>query len=263
MIPSSPPRAPRGTGRNKESMVYSDETLEETPERATRLLTGIGGVATLRTLLASVGMDDDQIREGRDFLLSCLAAPKPAALTDTAEAKAQREAVATLDEWDEPNFARFEATLRRHHPSAGEYIFNELSASTGRAAVTGVATFLTRVSALEDGSDPERQDAQTKEDDKKAVALLAKRGFDQAERARIKHIVHVALSPTASLPEALPTLEQRRAALAALRAWYDEWAAAARTVVKKKSYLIRLGLAKRKAPKKKAKTPEDETKKPK
>jgi hypothetical protein len=40
----------------------------------------------------------------------------------------------------------------------------------------------------------------------------------------------------------------RREALAKLRAWFDEWAATARAVIKKRSYLIRLGLAARKSP---------------
>jgi len=243
-------------------MGYSIETLEETPERAIRLLTGIGAVATVRTLLASVGMDDDQLREGRDLLFLCLAAPKAIAATDTIEAKAQRDAVAAIDDWDEPNFARFEATLRRHHPSAGEYVFSNLSASTGVAAVTGVATFLSRIEALDEGSAPGRRDKAMKVDDKKAVALLAKRGFDEAERARIKALVNLALGPTASLGDALPTVEQRLAALTNLRGWYDEWAAAAKAVVKKKSYRIRLGLANRKTPERKPKTPEGEAKKP-
>ncbi|APR75031.1 Hypothetical protein A7982_00377 [Minicystis rosea] len=38
-----------------------------------------------------------------------------------------------------------------------------------------------------------------------------------------------------------------------LRAWYDEWSTTARAVVKKRVYLIRLGLATRKAPVRKQK----------
>ncbi len=34
--------------------------------------------------------------------------------------------------------------------------------------------------------------------------------------------------------------------LRALRAWYDDWAETARTVMTRRDYLIRLGLAKRK-----------------
>jgi hypothetical protein len=235
-------------------MAYSDEVLESTPERATKLLGGIGAVATIRTLLAGAGMADADIIEGRDLLLACLAAPKGAVVVDTEAAQAQRAAVAELDEWDEPNFGRFYATLRRHSPAAAEYVFNSLSASSGVAAVQGVATFLARLDALEHGTDPARH--ATKKDDKKAVDLLAKRGLDKNERARLRKLVDVALGPTEPLPKApgAPTPEERRKALTALREWYEEWAAAAKAVVKKKGYRIRLGLASRKPPVRKAKT---------
>jgi hypothetical protein len=235
-------------------MAYSSEVLEATPERATRLLSGIGAVATIRTLMFQAGMTDPVIIEGRDLLLDCIAAPRGIiAAVDTDGAKAQRASVAELDQWDEPGFGRFGATLKRHHPSAWSYVFAGLSASTGVAAVHGVATFLKRIDALEGGTDPDRHD--TKKDDKKAVELLATRGLDKAERARLRKLVDVALGPTETLPEvsAGQTPEERMKALTKLRAWYDEWAAIARAVVKKKSYRIRIGLANRKSPTPKAK----------
>jgi hypothetical protein len=220
-------------------MAYSAQILEITPDKATRLLSGIGAVATIRTLLAEAGMTDQAIIEGRDLLFACLAAPRGvSAAQDTDDARAQRAAKAELDQWDEPSFGRFGATLRRHHPGAEAYVFD--------AAVHGVATFLTRIDALEAGTDPDRSG--TKKDDKKAVELLATRGLDKAERARLRELVEVALGPTAKLPDgpANQTPEQRVQALTRLREWYDEWAATARAVVKKKSYRIRLGLANRK-----------------
>lgn len=243
-------------------MAYSDEILEAAPERATKLLTGIGAVPTIRTLLLQVGMTDDEIAEGRKLLLACLAAPlAPREVKDTEAAAAQRDAVAELDAWDEPNFARYQAALRRHHPAVAEYVFESLSASTGVAAVNGVATFLARVDTIEKHTDPKRQDAKTKQDDAKAIKLLAKRGLDAKERARLKGLVHVALGPTSALPanlEGEAAGQSRKEALAELRAWYDDWASSAKAVVKKRAYLIRLGLATRKSPtkKKKAKPPQ-------
>jgi hypothetical protein len=245
-------------------MAFSLQILEATPDRATRLLSGIGAVATIRTLLAGAGMTDQAIIEGRDFLFACLAAPRGlAAEQDTDDARAQRAAKAEIDEWDEPNFGRFGATLKRHHPGAGIYVFNDLSASTGDAAVHGVALFLTRIDALEAGTDPDR--AGSKKDDKKAVELLATRGLDKADRARLRKLVNVALGPTATLPEqpAAQTPEARLEALTRLREWYDEWAATARAVVKKKSYRIRLGLATRKTAVRKPKAKPGDPKEPK
>lgn len=243
-------------------MDYSDEILEEAPQRVTKLLTGIGAVPTIRTLLFQAGMTDADIAEGRKLLLACLAAPADAApQADTADAVAQRAAVAELDEWDEPNFARYAAALRRHHPKVGDYVFNKLSASTGVAAVQGVATFLGRLDVLEHHKDPGRQDAKTEKEDDKAIALLAKRGLDAKERARLDALVKVALGPTSPLP-VTPASKQnvgdaRKKALSELRGWFDEWSTAARAVVKKKNYLIRLGLAARKSPVRKAKPTAD------
>ena len=111
---------------------------------------------------------------------------------------------------------------------------------------------MNRIDALEKGSDPAR--VEHKKDDKKAVDLLAERGLDKKERARLADLVKLALQPTATLP-AVPEADAKRqaareAALTALKDWYEEWAAAARAVVKKRGYLIRMGLASRKVAKK-------------
>ncbi|WP_437277287.1 hypothetical protein WME90_39545 [Sorangium sp. So ce375] len=228
-------------------MEYSDTVLETTPERVTKFLMGIGAVAAIRTLMAGAGMTDDDILEGRALLLDVLAAPRqPGASADTDDARAQRAATGELDQWDEPNFARHGAALRRRFPEVNTYVFKDLAPSTGTAAVQGVATFLARLDALENGTDPGRTGL--KQSDKKAVAFLGTRGLDKAERKRLQGLVDVALGPTSPLPEQteLPESARRREALAKLRAWFDEWSTTARAVIKKRSYLIRLGLASRK-----------------
>lgn len=228
---------------------YSIQVLEEAPGRAVKFINGVGADAHIRTLLAGVGMTDDDLAEGGKLLLACLyQSPGKKVIRDTDEARAQRAAVAELDQWDEPNFTRYAAALHRHHPSACDYVFFDLAASTGAAAVAGVATFLRRLEALEKGSDPERADS--RKDDKKAIELLATRGLDKKERARLQGLVDLALKPTTTLDiDPLPTEERsaaRIAALTDLKDWYEEWSSAARTVLKKRPYLLRLGLAKRK-----------------
>ncbi|WP_437632458.1 hypothetical protein [Sorangium sp. So ce854] len=62
--------------------------------------------------------------------------------------------------------------------------------------------------------------------------------------------------PTSPLPETTDLREatRRREALVNLRGWFDEWATTVRAVVQKRSDLIRLGLASRKAPQRKPAT---------
>ncbi|MCC6554248.1 MAG: hypothetical protein IT372_14705 [Polyangiaceae bacterium] len=236
----------------------SDEALEAMPERVTRFLAGLGALPTVRTLLFEAGMADEEIVEGRTLLLAVLAGPRsPAMAADTVGARAQRVAVAELDEWDEPNFTRFGAALRRHFPDQAAYVFRDLGVSQGVEAVKGVATLLARLDALEKGTDEQRFGS--RKEDQRAIELLARRGLDRRERIRLKELVGIALGPTAPLPAPPSALskEARREALIELRKWYDEWSSAARAVVKKRSNLIRLGLASRRPPR-----PRDEPGKP-
>ena len=225
---------------------FTDETLEHTPEDATRLLAAINAVPEIRTAFAAQNMTDDDIVEGRTLLLDCLAAPAvPAPDKDTDAARQARAAIAELDAWDEPNFARYQAALGRRFPSAATYVFKDLSPSRGSQAVQGVALFLARLNALESGSDPARAD--TRAADQEAIALLATRGLDAAERQRLSDLVEVALGPTPALDPATtqPAANARREALLKLKLWYNEWATVAHATIHKRSHLIRLGLATR------------------
>jgi hypothetical protein len=224
---------------------FTDETLEHTPEDATRFLNAIGAVASIRAALAHNGMTDEDIIEGRNLLFACLASPMARAEADTQDARAQRAASVELDEWDEPNFARYQAALVRHFPDAAQYVFGDLTASTGPSALKGVATFLARVQALDTGSDPSR--GANKKEDKKAVALLAKRGLNDTERKRLQGLVNIALGPTeaAEIPTEPVQNIERRQALLKLKLWYNEWSSVAHATIKKRANLIRLGLATR------------------
>ena len=225
---------------------YSDEILEETPERVTRFLAGIAGSAQVRTAMAAAGMDDAAMNEGQELLLATLSSPVPVrGKQDTVEAQAQRAAAARVDDWDEPNFACARGALTRFFPAAGEYLFaGNLQAAQGASAVQGVATFLLRLDALEQGTDPAR--AGTRDDDKKAVDLLAKRGITAEVRAVLSRDVKLVLGPTPALPAA-PVVEpaERRGKLVALRLWFEDWSGTARAHIKKRGHLIRLGLARR------------------
>lgn len=231
---------------------FTDKVLEEIPSRAAKLIDGIGAVAPIRTMMAEVGVDDEDIEEGSGLLIAVFAAKARRPVTDTDGAKAQRSAVAELDQWDEPHFAICEATLARRFPEQRDYVFgDDLKPSTGIQAVTGVATFLSRLDALDKGTEPGREGS--RKQDKEAVDVLSKkRGLTKKERARLHDLVDVALGPTAALPDQTPEAEGAwRDKRIALKRWYDEMAAAAKAKIKKRSYLIRLGLASRKPPSKK------------
>lgn len=225
---------------------YSYEVLEQTPERVTQFLLAIGAVPEIRTCLAIAGMNDDEIITGRNLLLDCLAAPQAERKDmDTPQAKSQRQSQAELDQLDEEIFARTSAALTRFYPSAREYVFKDLKASRGAAAVKSMATFLARLDALEKGSDPNRK--ATSQEDTAAIKLLTRRGIGPEQRQYWKKLVETALGPTPALTTtpAEAENEARWKKLASLKAWYDDWTTTARSVIRKRNYLIRLGLAQR------------------
>ncbi len=224
---------------------YTDETLNEAPADATRLLGAIGAEPSIRTSLHLAGMQDEDIIEGRNLLLACLAAPSASPIvTETEASRSQREAVVELDEWDEPNFARYQAALVRRFPAQARFVFDKLSAARGIDAVRGVATFKARVEALRDGSDPNR--TATRKEDRKAFELLEQRGLTAKHLKHLSALVETALGPTTPLEQTRAAHDEaRRKALLELKLWVNEWSAVARASIKKRSYLIRLGLANR------------------
>jgi hypothetical protein len=229
---------------------YSDEVLEAAPERVTKLLCAMGAVPVIRTVMENEGgMTNADIVEGRTLLTNVLVAPLPEpAPTDTPDAQIRRQAQADLDAWDEPNFAIVKATLQRRFARVAEYVFRDLSASKGADSVRGVATFLTRLRTLEEGTDPTRE--ATREQDREAVAFLANRKITSEKRRELEAMVELALSSGPSIVESGGLVDPavRRQALVELKMWFDEWSTIARKVVTKRSHLIRLGLAARRSP---------------
>jgi len=219
-------------------------TLEDTPARALKLLLGIGTSSAVRDALEQRGFSADDRREGWSLLHEL--GGYPAAADQEADARVDttvRDAVSALDAWDEDGFRIIRATLGRRYPAQAQRVFDGLRPSAGAEAVLGVATLLDRLDALGKSKD---------KDDRAASALLATRGIDAKERRRLHDLVATAQSSPADAGASrdaalLEDAEAKRiAALVALRAWYEEWSAIARSVIKRRDRLFAVGLAKRK-----------------
>lgn len=219
---------------------YGRTMLEETPARTLMFLRGVGTSLPIRAALAERGYSADDHAEGWSLLhkVAGYGETKATLATDTAQ-----QAIVTIDAWDEPTFRIARAALERLHPEQAEFVFANLEAATGPAAVLTVKTFLERLSALENS--PER--LATRNEDLAALQTLAKRGITTEERQRMQGLLDVArgFGPNA---DGNSTTESRRADLEALRAWYDDWSETAKIVITRRDQLIRLGLAKRKKP---------------
>ena len=233
---------------NDSALDVSRETLEDTPLRVLPFLRAVGTSVPIRSILRAHGFTADEQKLGWT-LLHAVSGFTEDVKAETVDVKV-RDAINTLDAWDEDGFRIVRAALTRLHPTQLSFVLAGIGPTVGAGAVVGVKTLLGRLDALEKG--PERK--ATRKEDHAALETLAARGINAKERARLSELVHI--SQSASETEA-PDEEGKAAreeayvkVLGALRVWYVDWSEMARSVVKRRDYLIRLGLAKRKSAKK-------------
>ncbi|MGK3966866.1 hypothetical protein WMF38_22155 [Sorangium sp. So ce118] len=238
----------------------SRQVLAEVPGRALRFLSAAGKNRQIRALLRERGYTDEEHKEGWELLhrASGFGTGEP----DEVEDAEVGRAIAELDAWDEPHFRLIRAALQRRHPAQEKFVFDNLTAQVGPAAVVSVKTLLDRLEALE--KSPARK--ATRKDDHAALETLAKRGITKEERSRLRQLVDVASGAgtadedeeaigDAATVRAVVDSEEHVDALRAMHAWYREWAETARAVIKRRDFLVRLGLAHRKAKAKVKPTP--------
>jgi hypothetical protein len=225
---------------------YALSTLEQTPARVLTFLRAAGTSAEIRSLLAARGYSESDHEEGWE-LLHKVSGHRPVAAPSAPPDNAIRNAINTLDAWDEDGYRLVRAALTRRFPEQLRFVLEGLSPARGTGAVLSVKNLLDRLDALE--TSPDRSGS--REQDLAALAALAAKGITREERDRLRALVSTAqglIAPgaPASEPVCPPVLQD----LQELKAWYAEWAETARVAIKRRDHLIRLGLAKRKSKKK-------------
>jgi hypothetical protein len=229
---------------------FSDDTLEATPARILTFLRAVGTTPALWAQLHTRGYAKEDHEEGWDLLhrVSGKTTQAPAPLAGGSPA---RDAIHTLEVWVGDGYLLASSTLGRRHPAQAAFVFDGLAELKDKDVPLSVRTFLDRLDELE--SSPDR--TATRKEDHAALQSLVPRGIDPAQRARLRALVEQSEQPTeqGESPDpaaASKAAEQMKADLTALKAWFDEWSGVARAVIKRRDYLIRLGLLKRKKPKK-------------
>ncbi len=234
----------------------SRQVLDEAPTRAIRLLKTLGTHLAIRATLAARGYSDDDHREGWRLLHAASGFNPQAAAPGAALAapidESVRSAIVQLDAADEPLVRILRASLGRRFPEQAAFVLDGVEATQGAGAVIVVATLLGRLDAL--ANDPARK--KTRADDRKALDLVAQRGYGPERLAELRALVKKAQSSPDAPPAAAPVDDgARAAALGALHAWWKEWSEIARAVIRRRDHLILLGLARRAARKTEAAPP--------
>ncbi len=225
-------------------MEMSEAVLERWLERSGKFFRTLARNPVVRAVLLSRGLTDEELKRGWDLYAKINGfsggAPAHAATPETTAAQAMDE----LDAWDAPAYRATKAILQVRYPEVERFLFENLEASTGSAAVAGVERFLDRITALRTG----KAEGINAKVGKAAVELLATRkALDPEREARLRTLVQTVRlgarpEEVISGPEVNPG---RAEAAEALIAWLHEWREVARMSISRRSYRISLGLANR------------------
>ena len=238
----------------------SIRTLERAPQRALKFLTASSRNLEIKALLEAVGLDAEVRRQGwlRIHAVSAPGERTPVVIFDPKVV----EAVRHLDRFDNHYLPIVDVTLRYNHPQAYDIVFaGGLEAADGDASVLVSRKLVERVESL--GEAPR--------------ALLAKRGLTAEKLAEARGwlalVEGVDLALLDAPVEAIEAAEDEGVVFdddaadedpdeagdagPVDRAWYqaslelwrwlDEWTTIASRVLTRRTHLIQLGLARRKA----------------
>jgi hypothetical protein len=217
--------------------VRSNNELPESAMRALRFLNAATS-PKIRAKLSTRGFDEAELAEGWRLLQGAtghtmeVAAPKPA----------QPTLLDLLDSWENEHFPIISASLKRNFPEIHDAVFLNLSQTEGPALLVTLPTLHERLVGLKKSKDG-----------KAALALLAKRGIDEAVLEALAELIAQATSIKPDV-ERRAAAEQtskdaRELAIKALDAYLDEWSALARQLITNKTHLRQLGLMSWRGPK--------------
>jgi hypothetical protein len=231
----------------------SQRILDDIISRSVKFLSAVGTNATILSLMRANGFQKADHDEGWSLIhtASGYAPKKEAPKSDTQQTREIEDAEAQLDNWDEPHFRVIQNALARKFSATRDYLFRDgLSAKQGPEATISVRTFLNRIDDIINNNDKERREDAHKQD-LEAIALLAQRGYHEAERKRLRGLIQIATS-SADVP--LPvndtiSQEEKQKTLIELYGWYKDWSTVAHVTIKRRDYLISMGLAERKTKK--------------
>lgn len=237
--------------------VPSDTVLDEVPARALKFFGGVSSNHPIRATLNQRGYSEAIHEQAWSLVLKSAGFRK--SVTAGPQKPEASAAIAEIDAWDEPNFRVARAALVQM-PEQLQFVFQDLEPQTGIAALASVTTFLDRLDELDNGKERKA----TRKADHAALDKLAERRIGPAERKRLRHLISIAtaspdaadLIPSADPKDTARKAEQRQAKIA-LWALYTEWSEIAKADIKRRDHLIQLGIAKRKAAKKKDKLVEN------
>ena len=213
-----------------------------------KFLQGVGTVIPVRLTLIDAGYTKSEHEYGWEkyfFLMGYQWEIPENYTTDPVQPYAR------FERWSKINFRLAKIALKRLHPVQHDYLFSTSPKLTGVAAMAAVYNFLDKIRKLREGRgvDSEAQLAE----DQAAVKTLEKRNIISPEiESELWDLIAEATKLNSTPEEVLDIREtdeyQQKAV--EFHEWLKDWRMTARTVIKRRDYLIRLGLVKKRKSKK-------------
>ena len=145
--------------------------------------------------------------------------------------------IGRLDEFENRWFPIVKLVLSRHFPEVHEWVYRNLSQTTGPDLIVSTDTFLRRLRALQSGT------SEMGERGKDAFALLVQRGLDEDTLRQAEELIASVSSFVKSDAKGFDE-EAHAEAVDELWKWYLEWSGIARLVIDDRRVLRNMGFLK-------------------
>jgi hypothetical protein len=223
------------------TMTLSRQTVEATTDDALSFLRAVGKYPAVRESLGRAGYSDADTERGWALVRNVMLSPKEAvAVAENPVATATAE----VDAWRTTGLAIVHSALTHMHPEQEAFLFEGLDVGNAAESVLTASIFLERCDQLEGGKDRKAMHKA----DLAALATLEARGLTKAERKHLRALVTRIETRAAPLPNGpVATTDEREARVHALRAWIVDWKNVAKIVIKRRDWLLALGVGKRRS----------------
>lgn len=228
-------------------MEINEAQIDRWLERGGKFFKSVARNPVVRGALRARGLTDEELGRGWQLYSDLNGFGGQGQARATTKETAAAQAINAIDAWDAPAYSAAHAVLDARYPEVSHFLFENLEANVGVAAVAGVLRFLDRISLLRDGKAPTVDAVQGRS----AVDLLATRKIvDTAKEAELRSLIETAR--LGARPDEViepPEMDPRRRQVAeSYINWLNEWREVARIAIARRDYRISLGLAQRRQP---------------
>lgn len=244
MMPLSRDEEDRHRGEEDVEMELTEAQIDRWLTRGNKFFRAVSRNPVVRGALLARGLSDEELAQGWKYFSELHGFSGKVQARAATKETAAAQAINEVDAWDAPTYSAAHAVLDVRYPQVSRFLFENLEATVGIAAVIGAERFLDRIDMLRQGKAPSIEPAVQQE----ALELLSKRKIIDENRAtELRKLIETARLG-ARPDEVIEPSEmdpRRREVAGAYINWLNEWREVARVAIHRRDYRIALGIAQR------------------